>query len=101
MSATTSNLTGSHERFSPHTLEKAAKTKVSLQSFYSNLLAQHKDRKSRYFNKFLQRYIASTDDADGRLYASLYTRIFNFNRLYCLEAAMEEQGLTAQEVSIY
>ncbi|XP_028414157.1 serine/threonine-protein kinase tricorner-like [Dendronephthya gigantea] len=64
MSATTSNPSGSHERFSPHTLEKAAKTKVSLQSFYSNLLAQHKDRKSR---------------------------------LCCLEAAMEEQGLTAQE----
>lgn len=35
-------------RFSVHTLDKATKAKVTLENYYSNLIAQHVERKQRY-----------------------------------------------------
>lgn len=35
-------------RFSGHTLDKATKAKVTLENYYSNLIAQHIERKQRY-----------------------------------------------------
>jgi len=35
-------------RFSGHTLDKATKAKVTLENYYSNLIAQHLERKQRY-----------------------------------------------------
>ena len=35
-------------RFSGHTLDKATKAKVTLENYYSNLIAQHMERKQRY-----------------------------------------------------
>lgn len=43
-------------RFSGHTLDKATKAKVTLENYYSNLLAQHIERKQRWVSKFLQLY---------------------------------------------
>lgn len=34
--------------FSGHTLDKATKAKVTLENYYSNLIAQHIDRKKRF-----------------------------------------------------
>lgn len=34
-------------RFSGHTLDKATKAKVTLENYYSNLIAQHIERKQR------------------------------------------------------
>lgn len=41
-------------RFSGHTLDKATKAKVTLENYYSNLIAQHIERKQRwvYLNKY-------------------------------------------------
>jgi serine/threonine kinase 38 len=36
-------------RFSGHTLDKATKAKVTLENYYSNLIAQHIERKQRYY----------------------------------------------------
>lgn len=35
-------------RFSVHTLDKATKAKVTLENYYSNLIAQHVERKQRF-----------------------------------------------------
>lgn len=35
-------------RLSGHTLDKATKAKVTLENYYSNLIAQHIERKQRY-----------------------------------------------------
>lgn len=35
-------------RFSVHTMDKATKAKVTLENYYSNLIAQHVERKQRY-----------------------------------------------------
>lgn len=40
-------------RFSGHTLDKATKAKVTLENYYSNLIAQHLERKQRYSNRCL------------------------------------------------
>ena len=37
----------SQMRFSGHTLDKATKAKVTLENYYSNLIAQHLERKQR------------------------------------------------------
>lgn len=34
--------------FSGHTLDKATKAKVTLENYYSNLIAQHIERKKRF-----------------------------------------------------
>ncbi|XP_076370067.1 serine/threonine-protein kinase tricornered-like isoform X2 [Tachypleus tridentatus] len=39
---------GEQIRFSGHTLDKATKAKVHLENYYSNLISQHLERKSRY-----------------------------------------------------
>lgn len=44
MSTATENI-----RFSGHTLDKATKAKVTLENYYSNLIAQHIERKQRYY----------------------------------------------------
>lgn len=56
-------------RFSGHTLDKATKAKVTLENYYSNLIAQHLERKQRYSNGCL--YVAGLfslcghDDENG------------------------------------
>jgi len=40
--------TDSTIRFSGHTLDKATKAKVTLENYYSNLIAQHLERQQRY-----------------------------------------------------
>lgn len=37
--------------FSGHTLDKATKAKVTLENYYSNLIAQHIERKKRFVIK--------------------------------------------------
>jgi serine/threonine kinase 38 len=44
-------------RFSGHTLDKATKAKVTLENYYSNLIAQHIERKQRYCMDFNHRII--------------------------------------------
>ncbi|GIY06148.1 hypothetical protein CEXT_59681 [Caerostris extrusa] len=39
---------GEQIQFSGHTLDKAIKAKVHLENYYSNLIAQHIERKSRH-----------------------------------------------------
>lgn len=41
-------------RFSGHTLDKATKAKVTLENYYSNLIAQHIERKQRYDTSFYE-----------------------------------------------
>ena len=38
----------SSTRFSEHTLDRAAKAKVTLETHYNNLLEEHKERQQRY-----------------------------------------------------
>lgn len=40
-------------RFSVHTLDKATKAKVTLENYYSNLVAQHVERKQRLVTTIL------------------------------------------------
>ena len=44
-------------RFSGHTLDKATKAKVTLENYYSNLIAQHIERKQRYIGQFYNRIL--------------------------------------------
>ena len=41
------NSAESNFRFSGHTLDKATKTKLTIENYYSNLVSQHKDRRQR------------------------------------------------------
>ena len=44
----------SQVRFSGHTLDKATKAKVTLENYYSNLIAQHLERKQRYGEVYIR-----------------------------------------------
>lgn len=39
---------GAPYSYSNHTLEKVAKAKATLESFYANLITQHQERKNRF-----------------------------------------------------
>ncbi|KAM7424879.1 Serine/threonine-protein kinase 38 [Porites harrisoni] len=39
---------GAPYSYSNHTLEKVAKAKATLESFYANLITQHQERKNRW-----------------------------------------------------
>lgn len=43
----TATATDTNIRFSGHTLDKATKAKVTLENYYSNLIAQYVERKQR------------------------------------------------------
>jgi hypothetical protein len=45
-------------RFSGHTLDKATKAKVTLENYYSNLIAQHVERKQRYSSNSRHRIVS-------------------------------------------
>jgi len=44
--------------FSGHTLDKATKAKVTLENYYSNLIAQHIERKKRFVLFLLSQELA-------------------------------------------
>lgn len=46
--ATSMSTNGAACSYSNHTLEKVAKTKATLESFYANLITQHQERQNRY-----------------------------------------------------
>jgi len=46
--AKTMSANGAPYSYSNHTLEKVAKAKATLESFYANLITQHQERKNRF-----------------------------------------------------
>ena len=46
-SVATASANGARSSYSNHTLEKVAKAKATLESFYANLITQHQERKNR------------------------------------------------------
>jgi hypothetical protein len=59
---------GEQVHVSSHTEDKVTKAKVTLENYYTNLLAQHQDRENRYVHFILVSRI--------RQYSTVYANIF-------------------------
>ncbi|KAG1684053.1 Serine/threonine-protein kinase tricorner [Nymphon striatum] len=93
-------------RFSGHTLDKATKAKVHLENYYTNLIAQHMERRTRghYWTAYIRVYhttLALLHAFGGCIFLVLTRSILisNYRRsLYQrLEDTMREEGLTESQ----
>ena len=112
--ATTMSTNGASCSYSNHTLEKVAKAKATLESFYANLISQHQERQNRsgrgnticklYSFALCRRDIPKLLNKDlvtnnSVLHTSINLLYFGY-RWKVLEMNMEQQGLTEEEVCV-
>ena len=114
---------GAADRYSNHTLEKVARTKATIESFYANLITQHQERQNRSDRKTSpwcklvffgvptpsslvhswQKYFPWPEvccvKTDSRNLWPWSNYWFSCFRWKVLEMNMEQQGLTEEEVS--
>lgn len=83
-------------RFSVHTLDKATKAKVTLENYYSNLIAQHVERKQRFVFNWLWIFALFSRKSLAELCSHFFPIIY-VRRLAKLEESLKDESLSEEQ----